>query len=772
MKRRFSFGGSAGGNSTYPGCALLALSLFTVSQASAQQPAGRIEEILVTATKRVESIQDVPVSVSSVDSELLKKTGMSDLADISMYIPNFEFSSTGILPNLYVRGIGTGTSHSVEQSVGRFIDEVYIGRGAINMHPLFDVAGVEVLRGPQGTLFGKNTLAGAVIINTAEPTRDFDAGFTLSAGDYSTVGGTVGAEGFLSGPLSSSLSARLAVLYRDKEGYLENLSPGPDGASQQDFNARVKLRWEPTDYTTADLKLEHMQFEYDGQTMIETVGGVFPGGPAAGQPLPASVFQAFAPEFTFERDWRISLSCEAEIAGTTFCPGRDQDTTNVTLEINHDIGELGTVTSVSGYQAYDFDFRFATVDGGVAGGASRFSPTEDYEGLTQELRLTSERFDSFDYILGVYYETSEIDRRVRDDQNIPAFLTSFPPQALPPPRALQEDWFQETETMAVFGQLRYWLTDRWSTVLGARWASEDKDFDFTTQTVGFNQPFDPAVGPSVSLSRSESRATPSATLRYEPNDALMFFGTVAQGHKSGGFSDRPQPDPEFDEEVNTSFELGMKASWLSGALRVNLALFRMNIDDLQVSRSIVGAVNTFEVQNAAEAVSQGLEFDALWFPGDNWSVGANFAYTDAEYDDFPGAAPQCPGLGGSIGADGLCNFAGLPLIFAPEFKGGAFVELNLEDAIGSWGVSARADVNYSSEFYPELTYNEGLKQDDYTMLHASVSLRSPEDKVAVSMIGRNLTDEHVIAWGLTGGFVDFVAPRAPRELILQVTYRY
>ncbi|MEM1104280.1 MAG: TonB-dependent receptor [Pseudomonadota bacterium] len=744
-----------------------------ISAAAAQDTTdqGAMDMITVTATRRVESIQSVPVSVSSVGADLIEKTGAVDLSDISLIIPNFEFSSTGVLPNLYIRGIGTGTSHSVEQSVGRFVDDVYIGRGAINLHPLFDMQNVEVLRGPQGTLFGKNTLAGAIIINTADPTPTFEAGANVSASDFSTVGGVVDVDGFVSGPLTDKLSARFAVKYRDQNGYLENRSPGPDGAAQEDINMRLKFLWDAGPSTHVGLKVEHMRLNYDGQTMVETVGGVFPGGPQAGQPLPLAVFQAFDPSFEFDRDWRINVNCEAEIAGTTFCPGRRQDTTNVTIDVNHEFPGVGTLTSITGFQSYDFGFRFATVDGGVAGGASRFTTGEVYRGITQELRFTSELFRRFDYIAGLYFEHSDIDRDVRDDQNIPAFLTTFPPGALPPPRSQREDWVQDTMTIALFGQLRYNLTDQITAVLGGRWSYEEKDFEFINEIVPFNGEFDVNTGPTFADVRTESRFTPSFTLRYQPSDSLMLFGSVSQGHKTGGFSDRSQDNPEFDDELNTTYELGMKAQLFGGALQTNVALFRMEIEDLQVARSVVGAVNTFEVQNAAEAVSQGVEFDAVWFVNDYLRVGADGAFTDAEYEDFPNAAPNCPALGGQIDETGLCNFEGLPLIFAPEFKGGGFVEVDTPDLVGSWGVSTRVDATYSTEFYPELTYSENLRQDDYYLLNASLRLTSPDSPFSVSFIGRNLTEQHVIAWGLTGGFVDFVAPRAPRELMLRLSYR-
>ncbi|MEM8935416.1 MAG: TonB-dependent receptor plug domain-containing protein, partial [Pseudomonadota bacterium] len=157
------------------------------------------DTIIVSATKRAEGLQDVPVSVAAVPKSTIEKLGVVDVSDLSIYLPNFEINDSTILPNLYVRGLGSGATHSIEQSVGRFVDELYIGRGAMNLHGFFDIEAVEVLRGPQGTLFGKNTVAGAMIVRTANPTNEFEAGLNLSYGEYSTVGDYQEVQSYISG---------------------------------------------------------------------------------------------------------------------------------------------------------------------------------------------------------------------------------------------------------------------------------------------------------------------------------------------------------------------------------------------------------------------------------------------------------------------------------------------------------------------------------------------------------------------------------------------
>ena len=258
----------------------------------------------------------------------------------------------------------------------------------------------------------------------------------------------------------------------------------------------------------------------------------------------------------------------------------------------------------------------------------------------------------------------------------------------------------------------------------------------------------------------------------------MLFATASQGHKTGGFSDRPQVDAEFDAEVNTSYEIGVKSTMLEGRLQANAALFRMEIEDLQVARTLPGDTSvSFEVQNAAEAVSQGIELDGIYSLGNGVEIGGNYAYTQAEYEDFPGAnTAPCPPVGGRVevnaGGTSLCNYEGIPLIFAPEHKGTIWAGYRADNVIGSWGISARADAKYSSEYYTENNYFEDLRQDSYWNYNASVALISDDGRYTVRLYGKNLSEEYVLAWGLEAGPSRFVAPNAPREIGIQLTYRH
>ncbi|MEM7283517.1 MAG: TonB-dependent receptor [Pseudomonadota bacterium] len=735
----------------------------------------QLEEITVTATRRIETLESVPVSVSAVSGESMQQEGIVDMADVSLFIPNFEVSDASILPNLYVRGIGSGTTHSIEQSVGRFIDDIYIGRAAINLHSFMDVSNVQVLRGPQGTLFGKNTLGGAVILQTNNPTDEFEAGLNLSYGAYSTTGSRSKVEGFLSGPLSETFGARLAFQYSDRDGYIENLLSGPDGGTREDWGVRAKFQWDFSDNTTVNLKLEHQEYQEDGQTPSETVSSN--GDSSAGA---AGLFQNVVPSFSFGRRWESYIDCTATFGpdNSTFCPDRDQDSQNITLKIDHDFSEIGTLSSITGLQDYEYVHNFVAIDQGIVGGALRATRAETFDGFSQEFRFTSEVYEKYDYILGVYYEDSELERLQPSDFNVNVFVGAPPPPSGnsaidggPPYFTEREDWVQNTETLAAFGQLRWNFSDTFSAVVGGRWATEDKDFRFELATVALQSNPNTVIDELFLEDRSETEFTPSLTLQWEATGDVMLYGTVSRGHKTGGFSDRLQDPLNFDAETNTNVELGLKGLWLDGTVSANVAVYHMSIEDLQVARALPGPSISFEVRNAAEATSQGVEFDGRWLINDAWTLGGNLAYTDATYDDFPGANASCPPVGGSI-ENGLCNYAGIPLIYAPEWKGAVYLDYSATDSVGGWSLDAQVSATFSSEYYPELNYIETLRQDSYSLWNANVRLTSPDERYTLALIGRNLTEEYVIAWGLQAGFTEYVAPNPPREISAQFTVRF
>ena len=746
----------------------LALTLAGTSFSHAQT---EIEEIFVMASKRVENIQDVPMSVALVSGETINVMGITDMEDLSLFVPNFEINSSGVIPNLYVRGLGGGLTHATEQSVGRFIDDVYISRAVINLHPFMDVGAVEVVRGPQGTLFGKNTAAGAMIIRTNEATEEFDAGVNISDGSYATTGGVTEFNGFVNGSLSDKVSGRLALLYRDRDGFYENLGDGPDGAQREDYGIQGKLNFNLSDTTVANLKIQYMDYTEFGSDTAEMNGT---GGP----PLfvwQAAVANSGAPnadQYIPVLDWLVHYTCtdvvSTEASGSidigSFCPGRDQDTTNVTFDIEHDVN-AGTFKFIAAHQEYSYKSKFHGFEGG---GANLFRAyrDEDYSGFSTELRFTSEEGDVFDYIAGMYYEDSEIDRNQYSDIN----LVGFGPPVL---FRKTDPWSQTTETFAVFAQARWHFSDRVTGIFGGRWSTETKDFlfeDYSTAYGTSSGPRNYAINPRDE-SRDESRFTPSFTLQYELNEDINLFASATRGHKTGGFSDRvdTQTGPiTYDAEIVDGFELGMKGYFFEKAMSLNVVLYKMDIQGLQLATQVPGTIN-FVVGNAADSVSQGVEIESNWALTDNWTVGLNYAYTDATYKDYLGA--------GNCGAqfknsDGVCDLSGQTLQYAPENKASAFAEYFAFDSFGNWDFGARINLTHSSDQYTDVGLFDFAFQESYETVEASFRLVSPSNKVIFSLIGKNLTNEKINAWTAPSGPNTISSMAAPRFVALRAGWNY
>jgi len=733
-----------------------------------------LEEVIVTATKRAQSIQDVPVSVAAVSAEMMEKIGITDVEDLTSVIPNFEINSSAIIPNLYIRGLGGGTTHSIEQSVGRFIDDVYISRGVINLHPFLDVASVEVLRGPQGTLFGKNTAAGAMIVRTNDPTDEFEAGLNLSYGDYDTTGNVTEINGYVSGSLSDRVSARLAFIYKDREGYYENILNGPDGAQREDYGVIGKLKFDISDSTTANLKLQYMEYESFGSDTAEATFGGPPIGAWEGWAIASGVDPAAISgrlEGINGLDWKVAYNCDDALSlpinGSvpigSFCPGRDMDSTNVTFDVEHE-ADAGSVKFILAYQDYAYDHRFQALDMGLANMFRGFR-AEQYEGISTELRFTSEESDSFDYIAGVYYEDSEIDRQQESDRNF-FFAPIFERQ--------HEPWSQTTETFAVFGQARVFFTDQITGIFGGRWSTETKDFQFESFFTPYGTDIGPII-PGVNLrkeSREESRFTPSATIQFEVNDDVNLFATISRGHKTGGFSDRVEgqdTDIQFDAEIIDGVEFGMKANLLDDAISLNVTFFHMDVEGLQLSTIVAGTANTFVVDNAADSISQGYEVEFNWAVNDNWIVGANYAYTDATYKDFVGLDSCAPQF---LNDAGVCDLGGETLQYAPNNKASAYIDYFAEDTFNGWDFGARVDVSYTDDQYTDVSLAEFALTPAHEIVGASLRLVSPDDKVTLSLIGRNLANEKVNAWSVGAGPNSLSTMAPPRFLTAKVAWKY
>lgn len=766
---------------------LALLGIFGSTQAAV------LEEIIVTAQKRAESLQDVPISVTTLAGEKMQKTGINKIEDLQQFVPNLQMTETGISTQVYIRGVGTGNSQGFEQSVGQYIDGIYYGRQQLIRAPFLDLERIEVLRGPQSILFGKNSIAGALNMTSAKPTEELTGYIQLNyEPDYSTREALFA----ISGSLSDTLSGRLAIRSLDTDGYVENNFLGNDEPERDDMAVRGTLRWNPTDDLDLTLKVERDTFDTKGR-QIEIVRDdpAIPPFPLAGLNYGQILGLLGHPGAIVES----KLDFERNAGGFGREEKSDNELDNVTFTVNYQLGK-NTLTSVTGLVSYEFlefcdcDYTAAPVFGVVL--------DEEYEQFSQEIRLTSPGGESIDWVVGAFYQTSELD--FNDAIVIPtnSVLGAGPLASLAPIRGtnVERDFSSDSDLWAVFGQVTWNISDALRLTLGARYTSEEKDgsrrVDVINDATG--APVNPLLGAptvfelafavineqrsghNVSGDRDESSFTPLVNLQWDINENLMAYVAYTTGFKSGGYDPRANSPAsfEFEEEEATAFEVGLKSTFWDGAAELNLAIYRTDYEDLQISQ-FDGRFG-FNVNNAAEVTIEGVEIDGRIAFTDNFNVRYALAYLDHEFDKYRGG--NCYNRqvrDGDFGPAGnqLCDYTGKSGQYTPEITGSISFNF-LQPLTDHLNLAANLDVNYTDEQNVHGSLDPMFEIDSYTQVNLRVALEAENWEIAV--LGRNLSDEEILTYvdnaPLAGGtfgtntFYGFTLP--PRTVTFQAAYRF
>lgn len=676
--------------------------------------------IVVTAQKREQRLQDVPVSVTAIRGETFEDLKITDLRNIQSYVPNMAVLNSGVNPVVFIRGFGSGPNNvAFDQEVSVYLDGIYGGRGAQFSAPFFDLERMEVLRGPQGALFGRNTAAGAISLISARPGDTFE-GYVSAGYDFEREG--YNATAVVSGPLTDTLGARFAGKITREDGYIRNRFDGDDDPQLKDTMARLTLRWQPSSNVDVVFKNEYGDHLLDGGV---TVSGSLD-------------------EDVYDGDFGDERYISDNYAGAGLDEQSGIETWNSALNADIDIGDH-TLTLIGGYSAYETT-RFTAYDefapdGSLPpdGGNARFGNgfPEDFDQWSAEARIASPLGQFLEYVVGVYYDTSDYhlhqDSYYREIFNLTGHQST--------------DFWQDSDAWSAYGQGTFNFTPAFRLIAGLRYSETEKDARFTQYTVS-GDPLNP-IGPDRSGSLSESYLDPSGTLQYDFTPDIMAYATIARGSKSGGFVSNTYNVAEdgfqFDHERSTNYELGLKATLADGFASVNLAIFRMEFEDLQQSAYDPDR-RTFFTRNAAEARSQGVELEVEVFPTDNLRLNANVAYLDAEFRDYPGAPclsfetlEECDSSDPeSIAAH---NIAGTPLQFAPEWSG--TVGFQHEAEFDAFRLTTSGSAQFRSEYYIADGYSPiwGI-QDGWTKLDARVEMATLDDRWSLALIGRNLTDEH------------------------------
>jgi iron complex outermembrane receptor protein len=723
----------------------IALSLSAPTAAFAQGAADALrDEILVTATKQAdaENVQDVPLAVTAYGDEQLDALKVRDLESLSYSMPNVSLDDIGTAPgvaNFAIRGLGVNSSiPSIDPTVGTFVDGVYLGINAGVVLDIFDLESVEVLRGPQGILFGRNTTGGAVLINTKRPGDEWEADMKLAAETGARgTGMNWYAMGGVGGPLiEDTLRGRVAIYYNKDNGWFENYLGGPTNGMPDAFEdfgeaetllIRPSLYWTPSDAFELILRYEMGDVKSDGPAAQNHANGV--GAP--------NVF------FTAPRD-----SFDFSVNERGFA---DQVWNQAIAEARIDLGGSGVITNIFGWRDYEADTA-SDIDA-TPRTLFHASATTDQDQISNELRYNNRLFDAADLTLGFYYFTQDI--AYNENRNI-AFGT----------RLFYGGGVQDQKTVAGFGQLDIDLSDRFTVNVGARYTHEEKDVIISNLVLNSNLPAVANPSPACDVripgdciedfvdNDSWNNFTPKVGFEWRVVDFMNLYAHWTKGVRSGGYNFRNTslasvpvlggvPNPAFnplflpgpfDEEKVTAWEVGFKAQPGDGKAVINAAFYINDISDMQrelnLADPLAGVVQV--IRNTADATIWGIEIEAQIAFTDNFIVLGNVGHTEANYDSLLfdiGAPAVTPGF---VTAEDLA--LGIPRV-APWTYGVGFVHtLPLSDS-----VTIDSRFNYSHRDASFYTDNNLGTLNEVDMIDAAIALNM--GSAILSIYGKNLTNE-------------------------------
>lgn len=602
---------------------------------NAQDQAGGLEEVVVTAERREASLQTVPIAVSALSEETLRNRDVTQSQDLQRFVPSLKMMNnittpTNLSPSLRGSTVQDASLIVAESPFGIYVDDVYVGRLNGNNVTLADIERVEVLRGPQGTLYGRNTLAGAIKFISREPGDESWLRASAGLGNFDQYLGSVS----VGGPISSSWSGSFAAQINNLDNQYHNAVTGQDTGHEQNWATRAKLRYTGGDALDATLSFSYANGENDS---LQLVPRVTPGVPANQQFSDKDLVPRTIPSLpgvTLGFYDVATPSITPAPAPITSPPSGETEQTIASLNVSYDFGGV-TLRSITGFVKTEDFFSTDFTGYGAILGAS----TVDDDQFTQELQLLGNWGDRADYLFGVFYLKQDGSQDFGWRLGIP-FTTS--------------QIEATTESYSAFGQVNFNLTEALRATVGLRYTKDEKSFDMAQQYL-----FAPLPPDSVSLDNSYDAWTPKFALDYTVAsggaiDSMMLYVSAARGFKSGGYNGiaianlNDARSPYFPE-TNWTYEGGIKTDLLDRRLRINAAYFYNDITDLQLNATVdTGGVLSFPVQNAGEATIQGLEFEISAIPLEGLTVFLNGALLDGKYGNLnPGSAPaQAPVLYG------------------------------------------------------------------------------------------------------------------------------
>lgn len=713
------------------------------------------DEVIVTATKRAESVQDVAISVTALSEEQLKALGYTNAQQITAMAPGVSTVQPNGESNYSVAIRGASNSDfttNVESPVALYVDETYISQSSGSGFQLFDTERVEILRGPQGTLFGRNATGGLVHYISVKPQEEFGGYVNASYGSYDRIK----VQGALNAPISDTIAARVSFATHQGDGYVENrLRPDRNLNNANDVAARAQISFKPTE--NFDLLLTGRYGAQDIRTgFFEYVSAPEPTG--AGQPnVPNPAVGNY-----------VDLDGDV-FAGAYDFPGRnDLETYSLTATGNYRFGDGLELTSITDYQSVDRDY----IEDSDASPFNFFNffLTTQAEQFSQELRLSGEA-DKFKWVAGGYYINIDI-----DDQNggiAPGFIANFvnllsgqspsnvdfsnldAEVANAGFNGVNNPYTQETESISIFGQVDYDLSDQLTLILGGRFISESKDFQYNNNGVLFDdaatsgrdartQLIVPDLVPAFSGDRTDDMWSLRAVLNYQATDDLLVYGGYNRGVRGGGFNAPLLPGIidasfyEYDPETLNAYEVGFKSTIAGGLARFNASAYYYDYEDYQAF-SIIG-LDTF-TQNAS-AENYGFEAELQASPAEGLDVLLGVGYINANVSDVAGVNADAVGTDGSLISAAFRQGDIVP-VQTPEWNLNGLVRYEVPVS-SNYKIAFQADAEYRSEHVFNLSGAESSIEDGYAIANGSVTLSPEEQPWDLSVSVSNIFDEEYL----------------------------
>ncbi|GAB3113432.1 TonB-dependent receptor [Aestuariicella hydrocarbonica] len=661
-----------------------------VSPVYAQGKGFALEEVVVTARKREESAEDIPIAISSMGEMAIEAMGATAMGDLVGSVPNLAMDPNGNSLNSWgMRGIVSVTRNAGQESgLGVYIDGVYAGRPAAFNFPMNDIQQVEVLRGPQGSLFGRNTIAGAINITTKKPSEELQGQIKLSLGNYERQD----IQGSVAGPIIDGvLSGKISGFSYQQDGYVDNLYDGDSYMSDDRVGGRGALYWTPTESLEITLSADYLEQDNDqlfGMTLEPVLNTLEPG----------SGWYQPDPYKTNQND-----------------PNRERiESGGTSVTVNWDLPSGHTLTSITSQRSADFILQADDDAGPYTLSYSQFEDNSDT--FSQEIRIASPSADNFDYVVGYYYMDQEVDA-LRSTS-----VVGYPDTQT----GIIVNSSVNSESWALFGTANFYLTDALTLSVGLRYTDEEKDSEYSqVDNVGLG--FADVV---FSPSQQDDAWSGDISLGYAINESINAYASVRQGVKSGGFQTDIIDFTDvnafvFGPEEAISYELGVKGMFFERRLKVNGAVFRTDYTDMQVGQ-LLGL--GFTTTNAGESQIDGLELEVEWLATENLALGLSLGLLDHEYTAYDGCA----------GENTSCKGNKLQLV--SDWTASANVDYTFPLSNGS-AFNAHLDWTARDNYFTDAVNDPDLVVEQRFLLNGRIGYVTADDSLSVHLWAKNLTDE-------------------------------